>query len=78
MGAAAFAGFAAHQMLDVPAMMPTIALVALLALVLAVPAMIPVLRDAGSGRWQPALIGRAGLRPDGGGAVERDQLSALT
>ena len=35
MGIAAFAGFAAHQMFDLPAMMPTIALAALIALLIA-------------------------------------------
>ena len=37
MGISAFAGFVAHQMFDVPAMMPTLALVALGMLVLALP-----------------------------------------
>lgn len=57
MGAAAFAGFAAHQMLDLPAMMPALALVALAALALALPATVP----RRQGRLQPALVALGGL-----------------
>ena len=46
MGIAAFAGVAAHQMFDVPAMMPAIALVGLALLVLALPTVaLPVLAE---------------------------------
>ncbi len=57
MGAAALAGFVVHQMFDLPAMMPTIALVALIALALMLPAEGEPIR----GRWQPALLGIGGL-----------------
>ncbi len=56
MGAAAFAGFIAHQMFDLPAMMPALALVALVALLLFVtPAPLPTTSHQRS-RWQPALV----------------------
>ncbi len=57
LGAAAFAGFAAHQMLDLPAMMPALALVALAALALALPATAPRQR----GRLQPVLVALGGF-----------------
>ena len=72
MGMAAFTGFAVHQMFDVPAMMPTIALVALAALVLALPAKestslatkdnaSPVTLPAKRSRLLPALMAVGGV-----------------
>ncbi|MBI1257814.1 MAG: hypothetical protein GC204_10120 [Chloroflexi bacterium] len=63
MGIAAFAGFVAHQMFDVPAMMPALALVTLGLLVLALPAqetkVLPAQRNAALkallARWERAL-----------------------
>ncbi len=63
MGIAAFAGFAAHQMLDLPAMMPTIALAALIALLIALAPSestgepLALTRRA----WQPWLIALSGI-----------------
>lgn len=57
MGTAAFAGFVAHQMVDFPAMLPTIALAALIVLVVAIPAGKPVART----RWRTILIAAGGL-----------------
>ncbi len=62
MAAAAFAGFAAHQVVDLPAMLPAIALVALFALALALPAGEALVGKALAGkalaraRWQPLLM----------------------
>ena len=61
MGIAALAGFIAHQMFDVPAMMPAIALVALAVLVLATPATVSPKRKS----WQPALIAVGGGHSSG-------------
>ncbi|HVU13941.1 MAG TPA: O-antigen ligase family protein [Phototrophicaceae bacterium] len=57
MGIAAFAGFIVHQMFDIPAMMPAIALMALAVLTLVIPA-----RDkAKRGRWQPLVLAVGGI-----------------
>ncbi len=56
MGIAAFAGAVVHQMFDMPMMKPALALTAVAALVLALPATTPTLRR----RWQPALIAVGG------------------
>lgn len=66
MGTAAFAGFAAHQLVDFPAMMPAIAVPALIALLVAFP---PVPAAKSSSRpakqprlqWQPLVIAASGL-----------------
>ncbi len=58
-GIAAFAGFATHQMLDLPAMMPTIALVALITLVIAVApgeSAVEVGMLSSRRAWQPILL----------------------
>ncbi len=61
MGIAAFAGFAAHQMLDLPAMMPTIALVALMSLLIAVvPGESATEAPTARRAWQPWLIAFGG------------------
>ena len=52
MAIAAFAGFATHQLFDMPVMMPAIALVALASLVLAIPVPTKLIR----GRWQTAIV----------------------
>lgn len=62
MGIAAFVGFSVHLLFDLPAMMPTIALAALIALVLAVPAGLPARR-----RWPRALLVVGGLALTGVG-----------
>ncbi len=62
MGIAAFAGFATHQMLDFPAMMPTIAFTALIALLLAVTPDEPTTEAPTARRaWQPMLIAAGGV-----------------
>ena len=77
MGIAAFAGFVAHQMFDVPAMMPTIALVALAALVLALPARKDTALTTMPNKWGRLCAGAGGARRCGagrGGVVECAQL----
>ncbi len=65
MGIAAFVGFSVHLIFDLPAMMPTIALAALIALVLAVPAEVPARRP-----WPRALLIVGGLLLTGFGLWE--------
>lgn len=57
MSTAALAGFAAHQLVDLPAMMPAIAISALMMLAVAVPAERPPRRA----RWQPILVAAGGV-----------------
>lgn len=63
MGIAAFAGIAAHHMVDVPAMMPALALAALLVLALFITPTEAsnTERIIPSYRWQPALLAVASL-----------------
>ena len=67
MGIAAFTGFVAHQMFDVPAMMPTIALIALAMLILALPASQPLTPAAAPAlpsrrrRLLPGLVAAGGV-----------------
>ena len=78
MGIAAFAGFATHQMFDLPAMMPTIALAALIALLLAVTPG-EVRHPTATGAPNLATAADRGRRHRAGDrrGVERAQLSAL-
>ncbi|MEP7290964.1 MAG: O-antigen ligase family protein [Chloroflexota bacterium] len=75
MGFAAFAGFAAHQMVDLPAMMPALALFAFIALALFVLPGAEVVRSRA--RWQPALVAALALLLTATGIWSALQYSSL-
>ncbi len=80
-GLSAFVGFIVHQLLDVPVMMPTIALVAVVVLVLALPAREEALPQR-HWHWQPVGLAFIGLILTLSGGWEalnyRDYVAALS